>query len=190
MTFSSAAEERVNLYRNPAKPDPFAPTLARRSQHTKYPRPTVIRLPPLSRAEPGDPGRPQPGLHHRRRVDRARLGRLRGALLVAPADTDRRPFFDRVPLRPLPFPSILVASENDPHLELGRAKRFAQHWGSRLVNLGRAGHINVESGFGPWPKGEALLAELRAGAWCAPAGSSATTAPDARPAAVAESEAV
>jgi predicted alpha/beta hydrolase family esterase len=68
-----------------------------------------------------------------------------------------------VPLWPLPFPSVLVASENDSHLEWERAQWFARHWGSRLVNLGRAGHINVESGFGPWPEGEALLRELRTG---------------------------
>ncbi len=96
---------------------------------------------------------------------------IRGALLVAPADTDQRPFFDGVPLRPLPFPSILVASENDPHLELERAKLFARQWGSRLINIGRAGHVNVESGFGPWPEGETLLAELRVGALLAPTGS-------------------
>ena len=86
-----------------------------------------------------------------------------GALLVAPADVDQHPFFNTVPLWPLPFPSILVASENDPHLELERARWFARHWGSRLVNLGQAGHINVESGFCPWPEGETLLRELRAG---------------------------
>lgn len=86
---------------------------------------------------------------------------IRGALLVAPADADRCSFFNGVPLRPLPFTSILVASENDPYLTLERATWFARHWDSRLVNLGRAGHINVESGFGPWPAGEALLAELR-----------------------------
>ncbi len=114
---------------------------------------------------------------------------VRGALLVAPADTDRRPFFDAVPLRPLPFPSILVASDDDPHLELERARLFARHWGSRFVDIGRAGHINVESGFGPWPEGEALLAELRAGASSPPAGSPPTTAPASRPT-VAENEAV
>jgi predicted alpha/beta hydrolase family esterase/EAL domain-containing protein (putative c-di-GMP-specific phosphodiesterase class I) len=114
---------------------------------------------------------------------------IRGALLVAPADTDRRPFFDGVPLRPLPFPSILVASANDPHLELERARLFARQWGSRLVNLGQAGHINVESGFGPWPEGEILLAELRAGALCAPAGSPPPTARESPPT-LAASEAV
>lgn len=89
---------------------------------------------------------------------------IRGALLVAPADVDQRPFFETTPLRPLPFPSVLVASDDDPYLTLDRARLFAQHWGSRLVNLGQVGHINVESGFGPWPEGETLLAELRAGA--------------------------
>ena len=89
---------------------------------------------------------------------------IESALLVAPADVDQRPFFDTVPLWPLPFPSILVASENDPYLEWERAKLFARHWGSRLINLGQAGHINAESGFGPWPEGEALLRELRTGA--------------------------
>jgi len=89
---------------------------------------------------------------------------VRGALLVAPADTDRRPFFNPVPLHPLPFSSILVASDDDPYLELDRARWFARHWGSRLVKLGQAGHINVDAGFGPWPEGERLLAELRADA--------------------------
>lgn len=114
---------------------------------------------------------------------------IQGALLVAPADVDHRPFFGTVPLWPLPFPSILVASENDLYLELGRAKLFARHWGSRLVNLGQAGHINVESGFGPWPAGETLLAELRAGALCPPAGSPAPIAVGL-PLAFATSEAI
>lgn len=105
---------------------------------------------------------------------------IRGALLVAPADVDRRPFFDAVPLRPLPFPSILVASDDDPHLELARANLFARHWGSRLVNLGPAGHINVESGFGPWPEGEELLQELRADASRAPSGGVPTVVPESR----------
>ena len=107
---------------------------------------------------------------------------IRGALLVAPADVDRCPFFDGVPLRPLPFPSILVASENDPHVELARAKLFARHWGSRLENLGRVGHINVESGFGPWPQGETLLAEVRAGVRGALAGSPLQARPASCPA--------
>ncbi len=106
---------------------------------------------------------------------------IRGALLAAPADVDQRPFFDTTPLRPLPFPSVLVASDNDPYLAPERARQFAEHWGSRLVNLGPVGHLNVDSGFGPWPEGEALLDELRAEALRAPSESLARAVCAARP---------
>jgi hypothetical protein len=38
---------------------------------------------------------------------------------------------------------------------------WADRWGSRLVHIGRAGHINAESGFGPWPQGLELLRTLQ-----------------------------
>jgi predicted alpha/beta hydrolase family esterase len=47
----------------------------------------------------------------------------------------------------LPFPSILVGSENDP-CSVARAQAMAQGWGSRFVNAGAAGHINTASGLG------------------------------------------
>ncbi|MGZ7039032.1 MAG: alpha/beta hydrolase, partial [Thermoanaerobaculia bacterium] len=37
---------------------------------------------------------------------------------------------------------------------------FAAAWGSRLVFIGDAGHINGASGYGPWPEGEAMLLEF------------------------------
>jgi predicted alpha/beta hydrolase family esterase len=40
---------------------------------------------------------------------------------------------------------------------LPRAQQFAAAWGSRLVNIGNAGHINTASGFGDWPAGLELL---------------------------------
>jgi predicted alpha/beta hydrolase family esterase len=91
---------------------------------------------------------------------------IRAALLVAPADLATNPIaavdqhFLPIPLTPLPFPSIVVASTNDPSLSIERAEFFAQKWQSRLVNIGQAGHINTASGFGPWPQGEALLEGL------------------------------
>jgi hypothetical protein len=115
---------------------------------------------------------------------------IRGALLVAPADVDQRPFFETTPLRPLPFPSVLVASDNDPYLTPERARRFAQHWGSRLVDLGQVGHINVDSGFGPWPEGETLLAELRAGALRTPSRPVARTVQVSHPVLAASSVSV
>ena len=89
-----------------------------------------------------------------------------GALLVAPADVERtdapEPIrnFAPVPLAPLPFPSIVAASSDDPYLGPERAAHFARCWGSRLVDLGAAGHINTDAGFGPWPQGLELLREL------------------------------
>lgn len=94
--------------------------------------------------------------------------RVIGALLVAPTDVQRPEAseasrsFRPIPMRPLPFPSIVVASSTDPHVSLGRARQFARAWGSRLVEIGDAGHINAESGFGPWPLAEELVAELSA----------------------------
>jgi uncharacterized protein len=93
----------------------------------------------------------------------------KGALLVAPADVDsplRTPdevrSFSPIALTRLPFPSIVVASRDDPFVSVERASQFAEAWGGRLVILEGAGHINADAGFGPWPEGRRLLAELTA----------------------------
>ena len=92
--------------------------------------------------------------------------RIAGALLVAPADADGPDFpgealaFAPMPMQPLPFPSIVVASSNDPYVRIERARAFAAAWGSRLVEIGDAGHINVDSGHGAWPEGEKLLQDF------------------------------
>ena len=66
-----------------------------------------------------------------------------------------------MPQQRLSFPSIVVASETDPYVSIDRAEEFSRSWGSRFVNLGPAGHINVASGHGPWDQGLLLLEELR-----------------------------
>ena len=89
--------------------------------------------------------------------------RIHGALLVAPADPERRAQladFAPVPYAPLPYRSELVASSNDPYCPIRRAGAYARAWGSELVRLQNAGHVNIESGFGPWPLGLALLQSL------------------------------
>ena len=90
-----------------------------------------------------------------------------GTLLVAPADVNRdgpnAEFlrdFSPMPLGRLPFPSVTVSSHNDPYVAFGRAQMFAKAWGSTLVDLGYAGHINVEAGYGPWPEGRKYLKAL------------------------------
>lgn len=91
------------------------------------------------------------------------VARIRGALLVAPADPERRAVlsdFAPVPYQPLPYRSILVASSNDPYCPIRLAGAYARGWGSEFVRLQGAGHVNVESGFGEWPLGLALLNSL------------------------------
>ena len=68
-----------------------------------------------------------------------------------------------MPLEPLRFPSIVVASDDDPYATADRARHFAARWGSELVMLSGAGHINSASGLGRWPAGRALLERLRSG---------------------------
>ena len=93
---------------------------------------------------------------------------IAGALLVAPADVDMLALvletvatFAPVPLETLPFPSIVVASSDDPYVSVERAESFARAWGSRFVVVEGAGHINTDSGHGDWPEGRQLLDELR-----------------------------
>lgn len=94
-------------------------------------------------------------------------GRIKGALLVGPSDPEAPSYpegpegFAPMPLLRLPFPSVVVASTDDPYVTPERARHFAAAWGSRLVTLENAGHINGQSGLGAWPEGFALLQELR-----------------------------
>lgn len=78
-------------------------------------------------------------------------GGIRAALLVAPADPIKFSVVDKLATPGLGVPATVIGSENDPWMPLPRAREWAHHWGARFVNLGAAGHINTESGFGPWP---------------------------------------
>jgi uncharacterized protein len=95
------------------------------------------------------------------------LTKVRGALLVAPSDPEGPSFpdgptgFAPMPLARLPFPSIVVASRDDPYVTPERAREYAGAWGSEVVDLGDAGHINAASGLGTWAAGYGLLQRLR-----------------------------
>ena len=81
-------------------------------------------------------------------------------LLVAPAEPDRFGVAPVLPQSRLAVPSCMVASDNDPWMSAARAQAWALRWGSSWINLGNAGHINVDSGHGPFP----LAREWAAGA--------------------------
>jgi predicted alpha/beta hydrolase family esterase len=68
-----------------------------------------------------------------------------------------------VPRAPLPFPSIVTASRNDPLGRFERVAELAACWGSKLVDLGEVGHLNPASGYGEWPEAEGFIRELAKG---------------------------
>jgi predicted alpha/beta hydrolase family esterase len=105
--------------------------------------------------------------------DGHRTEKVRGALLATPPDLDQpmhppHPSQEvlaatgwfPVPRVPLPFPSLVAASCDDPLAGLDQVRAMARDWGSRVVEVGAVGHLNPASGHGPWPRAEELLGEL------------------------------
>ena len=93
--------------------------------------------------------------------------KVRGAFLVAPPDVENpaiRPkhllTFGPYPRERLPFPSIVVASRNDPFCPYPSAEAMAEAWGSLLLDAGESGHIRSDSGHGPWPEGTMVFSKF------------------------------
>jgi len=89
-----------------------------------------------------------------------------GALLVAVPDPASEAFpasvqsFAGAPAGRLSFPSLIVASTDDPYGSLEHSRTKAAQWGSGLHVAGALGHINGESGLGDWPEGMELLGDF------------------------------
>lgn len=96
-------------------------------------------------------------------------GPVRGALLVAPSDVEAPDYppgtqgFVPIALKPLPFPSVVVTSTNDPKVTLERATFFANAWGSKLEVVGANGHLGSDANLGDWPFGREILSRLISG---------------------------
>jgi uncharacterized protein len=89
--------------------------------------------------------------------------KVKNLVLVAPANparfgdegfardsnNDYQAYFHQLKILP---PTSLIISENDPWLNFQDAKELAKSWRLNPVNLGEVGHINVASGFGPFPE--------------------------------------
>jgi hypothetical protein len=98
---------------------------------------------------------------------------IKGALLATPPDFEtplpdgypteemlKRNGWLPTPRTPLPFPSIVAASTNDPLGRFERVAELAAAWGSRLVDVGAVGHLNPAAGYGEWARGEELVVQL------------------------------
>jgi uncharacterized protein len=92
-------------------------------------------------------------------------GEVRGALLVAPASERALHAIPGLPSDyarhrrlKLPFRSVVIASTTDPYCTVDEAQELAGAWGSEFSDAGDAGHLNTESGHGPWPEGLMRLA--------------------------------
>ena len=98
---------------------------------------------------------------------------IKAALLATPADVENPlppgyPTLDDlnangwlpIPRAPLPFPTVVAASRNDPLASYAKVAELAQAWGAQLHDVGEVGHINPPAGFGPWPQGVDLIREL------------------------------
>lgn len=89
--------------------------------------------------------------------------KIKKMVLVAPANparfgeqgfardssNDYSAYFHQLKLK---VPCEMIISENDPWLNFEDAKQLAKAWNLRPHNLGQVGHINVASGFGPFPE--------------------------------------
>ena len=94
--------------------------------------------------------------------------RVAGAFLVSPSDLDAidqwptdageswreiAGSFAPMPAERLPFPAKVIASSTDAFVSVERAQALGVAWGADVSILANAGHINTNSGHGPWPEG-------------------------------------
>jgi uncharacterized protein len=91
-----------------------------------------------------------------------------GAFLVAPPDRRGARFPTAAAsfsssLTPLPVPTLVVASSNDPYGSSQAAREMATAWGAALIDAGPLGHINSASGIGDWKAGRDLFSAFSDG---------------------------
>jgi predicted alpha/beta hydrolase family esterase len=92
-----------------------------------------------------------------------------GAFLVAVPNPQARAFpieaagFANPPSIKFRFPSLVIASANDPYGTTEYVRGRASQWGGGIVEVGEFGHINEASGLEDWPQGKALLMAFAAG---------------------------
>lgn len=96
--------------------------------------------------------------------------KLKGGFFVAPSmfhftaqgeleltdELDASPY----PNAPLPFPSFILASNNDHKVSQAQAQELCQKLESFFLDTGANGHIDETSGHGPWPEGLLVFSQF------------------------------
>ncbi|MFW2077262.1 RBBP9/YdeN family alpha/beta hydrolase [Acinetobacter sp. ULE_I010] len=91
------------------------------------------------------------------------ITKVKKLVLVAPANPERfgsngfaadsignyKTYFYGLKIR---VPTEILISENDPWFNFDDVQNLTKAWHIKAVNLGNVGHINVASGFGPFPE--------------------------------------
>lgn len=98
---------------------------------------------------------------------------IKAAMLVAVPNSQRESFpkeaqgFAETPTVRFDFPSLVVASTDDPYGLSGKRRAPGAVWAATIAT-GALGHINANSGIGDWPEGFGLLKHLlgRSSALC------------------------
>ncbi len=87
-------------------------------------------------------------------------GKIKGAFLVTPPAAsfvlqigEIDPAFAAPITRKLRFPALLIASRDDPYSTYAESEALGASLGVEVVDAGASGHINADSGHGPWPEG-------------------------------------
>jgi len=86
-----------------------------------------------------------------------------GAFLVAMPDVDRVDFpkecvgFSPLPKIGLPFPSVTIASENDPYITSAELKEWANVLHSQFISVGEREHIGTAAKLEYWEEGQELF---------------------------------
>jgi len=85
------------------------------------------------------------------------LSKVKNLLLVAPP-RDLNDFEDVKSFFPVNTPHdlyakevLMVSSDNDPYMDIKESQKLSDTLGCELKVLEDAGHINADSGYGPWP---------------------------------------
>ena len=93
-------------------------------------------------------------------------GKVQAAMLVTPSDValpatqEALPGWLPIDKLPLPFRSMVVGRDNDPHCSAVRARQLAKDWSARWADMNAAGHTKAEPSPGDWPEGHMLLQTL------------------------------